>query len=78
MSTVSFHLPDSVHAQIKELAHRDGISIDQFLATAAAEKMAAMLTEQYLEQRASRGSRETLRRVLDRVPDVEPDPGDEL
>ena len=41
MSTVSFNLPDSVHKKIQELADREGISVDQFLATAAAEKLAA-------------------------------------
>jgi hypothetical protein len=78
MSTVTFHLPDSLHEKIKELADKDGISIDQFLAMAAAEKMAVLLTEQYFEERAARGSRETLHRILDRVPHGPPDPGDEI
>jgi hypothetical protein len=78
MSTVSFHLPDSLHERIKELARKDGISVDQFLATAAAEKMASLMTVDYLEERAKRGSRGKFRKILDRVPDVPPDPGDEL
>jgi hypothetical protein len=78
MSTVSFKLPDSVYKKIKELADREGISVDQFLATAAAEKLAAVTSVEYLEQRAARGSREKLQRILDRVPHVPPDPGDEL
>jgi len=78
MSTVSFNLPDSVYKKIQELADREGISVDQFLATAAAEKLAAFTSLEYLEQRAARGSREQLQRILDRVPHVPPDPGDEF
>ncbi|MBV9110084.1 MAG: ribbon-helix-helix protein, CopG family [Gemmatimonadetes bacterium] len=78
MSTVSFNLPDSVYKKIQELAESEGISVDQFLATAAAEKLAALTSVEYLEERAARGSREKLHRILDRVPHVPPDPGDEL
>ena len=44
MSTLSIQLPDSIRAQVEELARRDGITADQFLATAAAEKVSAMRT----------------------------------
>lgn len=40
---------------------------------AAAEKIAALDAEAYLEERAKRGSREKLLRVLDKAPDVEPE-----
>ena len=78
MSTVSVRLPDSIYEKIKEVAEKDGISVDQFLASAAAEKLAAFLSDDYLEQRARRGSREAFERALAKVPDVPPDPGDEL
>ena len=78
MSTVSFDLPDSLYKKIRELADREGISVAQFLASAAAEKLAALTSVEHLEQRAARGSREKLQRILDRVPHVPPDPGDEL
>lgn len=78
MSTVTLQLPDSLLDRIKELADREGISLDQFLATAAAEKLATLMTEEYVDLRASRGSREKLQRILDRVPHGPPDPGDEL
>jgi hypothetical protein len=58
------------------LAARDGISIDQFIATAVAEKMAALMTEAYLEERAKRGSRAQYEAALAQVPDVEPEPHD--
>jgi len=40
--------------------------------------MAALMTEEYLEKRAQRGSREKFLAVLARVPDVPPEPGDEI
>ena len=34
MSTLSLRLPDSLHKQIKALAKKDGISINQFIVSA--------------------------------------------
>jgi hypothetical protein len=45
--------------------------------TVVAEKMSALLTLDYLEQRAKRGSRARFRSILRRVPDVPALPGDE-
>jgi predicted DNA-binding ribbon-helix-helix protein len=67
MSTISLRLSDSLHKQIKELAKREEISINQLIATAVAEKMAALMTESYLSERAKRGSRSKFNRVLKRV-----------
>jgi hypothetical protein len=44
MSALTIQLPDSIRAQVEELARRDGITADQFLATAAAEKVSALRT----------------------------------
>jgi predicted transcriptional regulator len=78
MSSLSLRLPDSLHAKIRELAASDDVSINQFIATAVAEKAAAMLTLAYLEERAKRGNRAAFDRILARVPDVAPMPGDEI
>ncbi len=78
MSTLSLRLPDSVHVKVKELAERDAISINQFIATAVAEKMAALMTLDYLAERAQRGSPAAVDRVLAKVPARAPLPGDEL
>ncbi len=77
MSTLSLRLPDSLHLKVKELAERDDISINQFIATAVAEKMAALLTLDYLTDRAERGKRAAFDRVLAKVPARTPLPGDE-
>lgn len=77
MSALSLRLPDSLHRKVRELAEREDVSINQFIATAVAEKMSALLTLDYLEQRAKRGSRAHFRRLLRHVPDVPAIPGDE-
>ena len=76
MSTISLRLPESLHKQMRKLAKQEGISINQFAATALAEKMAALMTVDYLEQRAKQGSRGEFERVLAKVPDVPPEPQD--
>ena len=78
MSNLSVRLPDSLHDKVRELARRDGVSINQFIATAVAEKASALLTVDYLEQRARRAEPDLLARLLSRVPDVPPLPGDAL
>ena len=77
MTALTIRLPDSVHLRIKELAARDGVSVNQFIASAAAEKMASMMTLEYLRKEAAEGRRSEFLEVLDRVPDVSPLPGDE-
>jgi predicted transcriptional regulator len=78
MSTLSLRLPDSLHRRVRELAQQEGISINQFISTAVAEKMAVFMTLDYLEERAKRGSREKFLAVLAKVPDIAPEPDDEV
>ena len=70
MSTISLRLPESLHARVRAVAEREGVSINQLITTALAEKLSALLTEDYLAERAARGSRARFERVLARVPDV--------
>jgi uncharacterized protein (DUF1778 family) len=78
MSNLSLRLPDSLHEKIRELAAQDNVSINQFIAVAVAEKAAALLTVDYLEERAARADEKILDRLLKRVPDRPAAPGDEL
>src|SRR5881628_3770546 len=78
MSALSLRLPNSLHERARELARREGISINQLVSAALAEKMSALLTEEYLETRARRGSRARYLAALARVPNVAPDPDDVL
>ncbi len=68
----------SNHKDIKDLARKEGCSVNQFLATAAAEKMAALAPLDYLKQEAAAGRREDFERFLAAVPDVEPMESDRL
>lgn len=78
MSALTLRLPESLHKRLKEAASKEGISINQFIATAVAEKMSALLTEDYLQTRARRGTRTKYEAVLAQVPDVEPEELDRL
>ena len=78
MSTLTVRLPESLHGKIKELARSEGISINQFLVVAAAEKMSALLTQDYLEREAKKGKRDDFEKVLKAVPDVEPEEHDRI
>lgn len=77
MTALTIRLPDSVHRKIKELAASDGISVNQFIASAAAEKMASVMTLDWLRTEASQGRRADFLALLDAAPDVPPVAGDE-
>jgi hypothetical protein len=72
MRTISLRIPDSLHRQIRKLADQDGISINQFISTAAAEKLAALMTVNYLAERAKRGSRERFEEAVTDHPKFPP------
>ena len=78
MSKLSLRLPESLHKQVKALAKEEGVSVNQFVTTALAEKLSALLTQEYLGARAARGDRGAFERVIARVPDAEPEPQDGL
>ena len=78
MSVLSLRLPDSLHRKVRELAAKEAISINQFITIAVAEKMSALLTEDYLTERAQRADPAVVDRILAGVPDVPPVPGDEF
>lgn len=77
MSTLTVQLPDSVKKNIEELAAKEGFSVNQFLASAASEKLAVMLTMDYLRREAAAGRRADFEKYLASVPDVAPQAGDE-
>ncbi len=78
MSSLSLRLPDSLHRHIKEFSEKEGVSINQFISTAVAEKMSALSTQSYLEERAKRGSKTNLKKLLRKVPAVEPEIHDKI
>lgn len=78
MSTISLRLPESLHDRVRELAEQEGVSINQLITTALAEKLSALLTEEFLETRAKRGSRKKFDRAMSKVRRVEPDGSDKI
>lgn len=78
MTALTIRLPNSVHLKIKELAKRDDVSVNQFIASAAAEKMASFMTLDYLKAEAAKGQRSDFERYLASVPDAPAEPGDAL
>lgn len=77
MVAITIRLPNSVHQKIKELAARDDVSVNQFIASAASEKMASVLTLDFLKAEASSGKRSDFDHYLGLVPDVPAQAGDE-
>ncbi len=73
MSALSVRLPESLHKHAKQYAALEGISVNQLISSALAEKLSALATEDYLAQRAKRGSRMKFDTALMQVPDVAPD-----
>jgi predicted transcriptional regulator len=78
MSALSLRLPDSIHRHIKEIARKDGVSINQFISSAVAEKISAIMTEEYMKDRAKRAKNKDFKKILSKVPDREPLPGDDI
>ena len=78
MSALSLRLPDSIHRYIKEIAKREGVSINQFISSAVSEKISAIMTDELLTERAKKAKKGAFKKVLDKVPNRPPIPGDEL
>ena len=78
MSTLSIRLPNSLQHHTKRLAAQEGISINQFISSAVAEKLSALDTQRYLSDRAERGRGVAIDAILAKVPRVEPEESDRL
>ena len=74
MTTISLNIPDSLHTTVSDIVKREGMSLEQFIMLAMAEKASAIATEAYLEERAKRGSKEKFvaAMAMAKVADVEP------
>jgi hypothetical protein len=69
MSRILISLPDSIIRGLREMTRDEGVSIEQFVSSAIAEKLSVYLSDEYLQERAQRGSREKFLAVLDNAPD---------
>jgi hypothetical protein len=57
MTAITIRLPNSVHQKIKAPAARDDVSVNQFIASAASEKMASVLILDFLKAETAKGKR---------------------
>jgi hypothetical protein len=75
MTTTPVHLPESLRRKVETFASEEGMSVDEFIASAVEEKLSAV-TEHYLETRARRASRAKYDAVLAQVRGAAPLPPD--
>lgn len=72
MSTVRVTIPESLYQTVCGLAQHEHVSVNHFFALALAEKVSALMTEDYLEQRAKRGSKAKFEQAMAKVARIEP------
>jgi HicB-like protein involved in pilus formation len=78
-ATYPLKLPTSIKAAAARLAKEDGVSLNQWIATAVAQKVGAVETAaEFFKRRAAGHSLDALDEILARVPERPPEPGDEL
>ena len=78
MTIVQVQIPDSLQKACMNSQDVMEFLIDQFISSAIAEKLSALMTENYLKERAKRGSRLKYEAILAKVPDAEPEPYDRI
>jgi metal-responsive CopG/Arc/MetJ family transcriptional regulator len=72
MSSLNISIPDSLYQNLQEITANDHISIEEFINTAIAEKLANVMTKSYFQERGNRGNRQQYDAILAKVPDVAP------
>jgi hypothetical protein len=72
MSAISVRLPEFYHRRLRELAKKEGVSMNQFIAMAIGEKISALDTESYLSERGNRGDLQKYLKALNKVANVPP------
>ena len=74
---VSLHLPASLKVAAEDFARRDGVSLNQFISTAVAQKVGAVDAADFLRERGAGGDRLRAIGFLRDAPDVPPIPNDD-
>ena len=78
MSSYALRLPASIKAEAEKLAAEDGTSLNQFVATAVAEKVSALRTATFLATRRGKADWDAFDRLMQRGGGQQPEPGDEI
>jgi hypothetical protein len=77
-STYPLRLPKSIKAEVERCAKQDGISINQFIAMAVAEKLSAMRTAEFFTERRARADFAAFDRLMQRTGGEPPGPDDTI
>lgn len=78
LSTYPLRLPRSIRAGVELMSKQDGISINQFVSIAVAEKLAMMQAQTYFAERSARADLDALDQLMQRKGGVSPRAGDEI
>ena len=76
--TYPLRLPRSLKEAVKRLSREDGTSINQFVATAVAEKVSALETATFFTDRKARADFRAFDRIMKRRGGASPREGDEV
>lgn len=77
-STYPLRLPHSIKSEVERLAKQDGISINQFISTAVAEKISALRTAEFFTERRARADFAAFDRLMRRQGGEPPGPDDTI
>lgn len=77
-TTYPLQLPRFLQEAVAKVAEREGTSIDQFIAIAVAEKLSALDTQTFFEERKQRANFDAFDRIMSRSGGELPQPGDEM
>lgn len=78
MTEIQTKIPDAIYKQAAEFAEKENLSLEQVISLALAHSLGAWNAENYIAERARRGSREKFLEFMSKVPDVEPEEHDRL
>ena len=78
MKTLQAQVPELLLREVQELAVSQNATVDQIVSVALAAQVSAWRTRESIASRAGRVNWEKVDEILARVPDVPPEPGDEL
>jgi hypothetical protein len=74
----ALRLPLSLKKAVEQLSREDGTSINQFVASAVAEKVSALKTAEYFAERRGRADFDAFDRLMARKRGEKPREGDEV
>ena len=78
MKTLEAQVPDILVEEVKELAAKQNATVAQIVSLALAAQVSAWRTRESIASRSKRVDWQKVDDILARVPDVPPQPGDEL